>query len=130
MTVDDAVTVDAALDGLLILWHAWASTEHVGQGYPSEAPGCKLYRVSRQYDYDNGAMDGEVDATMGAAVDALVNQMKEPYRTAIHINARNLKTGVSVWSSGRLPIDPQERATILMDARTQITKKLQSAGLL
>lgn len=129
--IDEAVqTIEASLDALLIIWHTWSSADQVGQGYPSEAPGCKLYRVSRQYDTDNGALDGEVDAALGAAVDALVNQMQDPYRTAIHINARNLKTQVSVWSSGRLPFDPVERARIVAEAREQIARKLQAHGLL
>lgn len=129
--IDEATqTLEASLDALLIIWHTWASAEQVGQGYPSEAPGCKLYRVSRQYDTDNGALDGEVDSTLAAAVDALVSQMIDPYRTAIHMNARNLKTRVHVWSSGRLPFDPVARAKIVADARTQIMRKLQSAGLM
>lgn len=129
--IDEATqTTEASLDALLVIWHTWASSEQVGQGYPSEAPGCKLYRTSRQYDTDNGALDGEVDATLGAAVDALVSQMIDPYRTAIHMNARNLKTRVHVWSSGRLPFDPVARAKIVADARTQIMRKLQSAGLM
>lgn len=129
--IDEATqTTEASLDALLVIWHTWASADQVGQGYPSEAPGCKLYRVSRQYDTDNGALDGEVDATLAAAVDALVQKMADPYRTAIHVNARNLKTRVHAWSSGRLPFDPVERARIIVEARSQITRKLQSAGLM
>lgn len=125
-----ALTIEASLDGLLLIWHEWASSERVGQGYPSEAPGCKLYRVSRQYDYDNGAADHDADASIGAAVDALVQQMIDPHRTAITFNARNLKTGVTVWRSPRLPACPVELSIVIMEARNQITRKLQSAGLL
>ena len=124
------LTIEASLDGLLIIWHEWASTERVGQGYPSEAPGCKLYRVSRQYDYDNGAADSDADATLGAAIDAIVQQMQDPHRTAITFNARNLKTGLTVWRSPRLPLCPVERSIVIMEARNQITRKLQSVGLL
>ena len=126
----EATAIDVSLDALLVIWHQWASGEQVGQGYPSEAAGMKMYRVSRQYDYDNGAIDGEVDATVGAAVDALVSQMQDPHRTAIHINARNLKTGVHVWGSARITCDPVERAVIVLEARNQLMRKMQAAGLM
>ena len=129
--IDEAAqTIEASLDALLVIWHTWASSEQVGQGYPSEAAGMKLYRASRQYDHDNGALDGDVDSTIGAAVDALVNQMVDPYRNAIHVNARNLKTGVSAWGSARLPFDPIAQAQIIQEAREQIRRLLQSEGLL
>lgn len=129
--IDEATqTLEASLDALLIIWHKWASSESVGQGYPTEAPGTKMYRVSRQYDYENGAIDGEVDSTVAAAVDALVQTMIDPHRTAIHMNARNLKTGVHVWRSARIPFDPVERARIVVEARSQLMRKLQAAGLM
>lgn len=121
---------EASLDALLIIWHTWASSESVGQGYPSEAPGTKMYRVSRQYDYENGAIDGEVDSTVASAVDHLVDTLVDPYRTAIRLNAKNLKTGVHVWRSPRLTFDPVERARIVVEARSQLARKLQAAGLL
>jgi hypothetical protein len=127
---NETLTIEASLDGLLMIWHEWASSERVGQGYPSEAPGCKLYRVSRQYDTDNGAADSDADASIGAAVDALVQQMQDPHRTAITFNARNLKTGACVWMSPRLPMCQTERAIVVMEARNQITRRLQSAGLM
>lgn len=128
--IDEALALEASLDGLLVIWHTWASSEQVGQGYPAEAAGMKLYRPSRQHDDINGALDGDIDATIGAAVNALVNQMVDPYRNAIHVNARNLKTGVSAWGSARLPFDPIARAQIIQEAREQIRRLLQSEGLL
>lgn len=128
--IDEALALEASLDGLLIIWHTWASGEQVGQAYPSSAPGCALYRASRQYDTENGAMDGDVDSAIGAAVDAAVQKMENPYRTAIHINARNLVIKVSVWGSARLPVDPVERAKIMATARDQLRRRLQSDGLL
>jgi hypothetical protein len=124
------LTIEASLDGLLIVWRKWQQAESVGQGYPTTAPGCKLYRASRQYDDSNGALDSDMDATLGAAVDAHIEEIAQPHKTALHLDARNLVTGVSVWSSARLPIDPMARAIIVAEARGQLIRRLQSAGLM
>lgn len=126
----EATAIDASLDALLVLMHHASSHERVVAGYPSEAAGMKLYRASRQYDHDNGAADGDADACLGHAVEIQVEKMHEPHRTAIRINARNLATGHHVWGSARLPLDPVERAVILLEARNHIMRKLQTEGLL
>lgn len=130
MIVDVEKQLDASLDAHLMLWHSWARGEHVGQGYPSEAAGMKMYRPSRQYDYENGAIDGDVDSTIAAAIEAAVEEMRDPHRTCLRIEARNLATGVRVWVSARLPMCPVERSVIRMEARNQLLRKLQSLGLL
>lgn len=126
----EATAIDASLDALLILMHEASSHERVVAGYPSEAAGMKLYRPSRQYDHDNGAADCDADASLGHAVEAQVDQMAEPHRTAIRVNARNLATGHHVWSSARLPLCPVERSILIMEARNQIMRRLQTEGLL
>lgn len=129
--MEHAVTaIDASLDALLILMHEASSHDSVAAGYPASAAGMKLYRPSKQHDGDNGAADSDADASLGHAVEAQVDQMLDPHRTAIRINARNLATGVHVWGSARLPLDPVERAIMLMEARNQIMRRLQAAGLL
>lgn len=130
MIVDVEKQLDASLDAHLILWHSWAHNERMGQGYPSEAAGMKMYRTSRQYDYENGAIDGDVDSTIAAAVEAAVSEISDPHRTSLCIEARNLATGVRVWVSARLPMCPVERSVIRMEARNQLLRKLQARGLL
>jgi hypothetical protein len=122
--------LDATLDSLLRLMHEYASAERVGQGYPSNAPGCSLYRASRQYDHDNGASDSDRDAELGAAVSAVVDQMADPHRTCLRIEGRNISTGVRVWISARLPLCPVERSVIRQEARNQLARRLQAAGLM
>jgi hypothetical protein len=56
--------------------------------------------------------------------------MCEQHRTALQLNARNLCTGRSVWTSARLPADAEMRAHILANARVSLTVKLQNAGIL
>ena len=123
-------TIEASLDALLIMWHTFASQEGVGWGYPSRAPASHQYRCSRQYDDQNGSLDGDVDKQIAMAVGHQVEKIADPHRTALHINARNLKVGVSVWSSPRLPADQLERARIVSDARDMLARRLIAEGLL
>lgn len=123
-------TIEASLDALLIMWHTFASQERLGWGYPSRAPASHQYRCSRQYDDQNGSLDGDVDKQIAKAVGHQVDKMTEPHRTAIHINARNLKVGVSVWQSTRLPSDQLERARIVSDARDMLARRMIAEGLL
>lgn len=123
-------TIEASLDALLIMWHTFASQEGVGWGYPSRAPASHQYRCSRQYDDTNGAIDGDVDRNIAQAVGHQVDKIADPHRTALHINARNLKTGVSVWSSPRLPTDQIERAHVVAAARNMLARRLMAEGLL
>lgn len=56
--------------------------------------------------------------------------LEDPYYSAIIILARNCYTGRKVWLSPRLPKDPIERGTIILEARNQLTKRLLSAGVM
>ena len=123
-------TIEASLDALLVMWHTFASQEGVGWGYPSRAPASHQYRCSRQYDDTNGAIDGDVDRHIAQAVGHQVDKIADPHRTALHLNARNLKTGVSVWSSPRLPTDQIERAHVVAAARNMLARRLMAEGLL
>jgi len=122
--------LDATLDSLLKLMHEYAAGDRFGQGYPSNAPGCSLYRASRQYDHDNGASDSDRDMELGAAVSAIVDQMMDPHRTSLRIEGRNLSTGVMSWHSAILPLCPVELSVIRQEARNQLAKRLQSVGLM
>lgn len=130
MIDEQTKTIEASLDALLIMWHTHASMEGVGWGYPSRAPASHQYRCSRQYDDQNGSLDGDVDKQIAKAVGHQVDKMTEPHRTAIHINARNLKVGVSVWQSPRLPADQIERAHVVAAARNMLARRLMTEGLL
>lgn len=130
MIDEQTKTIEASLDALLIMWHTFASQEGVGWGYPSRAPASHQYRCSRQYDDQNGSLDGDVDMQIAKAVGHQVDKMTEPHRTAIHINARNLKVGVSVWQSPRLPADQIERAHVVAAARNMLARRLMTEGLL
>lgn len=87
-------------------------------------------RSSRQWDSESDVLDGTLHNSQMEAFDFHVNELDSISRTALAIQARNLATGCKVWTSARLPVDVVERANILQKARNNLTKRLQSAGIL
>lgn len=122
--------IEHLLNDHLVRWHNWCSRYRFGKGYPSSDVTCRQSRTSKQYDYDNGAMDATVEDSIAEAFDAAMDKVDQPHRTALSIQARNLATGANVWSSPRLPPDPMERSKILMEARNILLKVLASTGVM
>jgi hypothetical protein len=120
---------DEALNDLLSRWHSWACDERTALGYPTVSVTAKQYRASRQYDDANGALDQDVENVIMDGVNACVWSIREPFRTALHINARNLSTGAFVWRSPRLPEDQMACAFMVSDARGMLIIKLRDRGL-
>lgn len=118
------------LNDLLARWHAWCAGNVVGVGYPVVNAASRLYRPSRQYDDQNGALDAGVDAVLMEGVNAIIEQIGQPHRTALAVQARNLQVRAQVWSSPRLPSDPMERAVLLVAARKIFRDGLARADLL
>lgn len=118
------------LDDILSRWHSWA------KGYvPIPVCGADpMFRNAkssgRHWDSTSEVIEDEIQGKILEAVDFQVSEMQDPHRTAIHFLARNLATGRSVWLSKRLPEDPLERATIVADARNQLTRRLMQAGVM
>jgi len=75
-------------------------------------------------------MEDEAERIKMEAMDFHVYEMEDPYRSAILILARNCYTGRSVWLSPRLPKDPLDRAQIVGQARTMLTRRLMAAGVM
>lgn len=120
---------DAILDDLLSRWHHWqVSSPHKG-GFPARSAGMDDWRCSRQYDAENGALDGDLEACTMRGLDFQVSEMRDPHRTAIYLNARNLSTGVKVFRSLRLPQDFEACARIVVEARGILLIRLTAAGI-
>jgi len=122
--------VNEALNDLLRRWHAHCLGYSHGKGYPSVDSACRYSRTSRQYDDQNGALDSAVDSKIMEGVDGVMWNIQQPYLTALQFQARNLFTGKQVWTSPRLPVDPQERAVILIEARNILLRGLAKAGVM
>ncbi len=127
LLVDDTEEV---INDLLSRWHTWASQFVHVAGFNTCASAMQQFRASRQYDSENGALDQDVENRIMAAVDACIDRVEQPFRTALWINARNLVTGAAVWQSARLPADPLARAKVVTEARAKLADRLASRGML
>lgn len=118
---------DYLLDDLITGWYRWA------KGYSENVHAkCAMFtdvKSSRQWDSENDVVDSTLHNTTMKAVDFSISSLEPVHRTAINLQARNLACGVNVWTSPRLPTDPFERTTILIEARTTLLRRLMSAGV-
>ena len=118
------------VNDLLSRWHAWCAGHSYASGFSSVNAACRMARASRQYDDTNGSLDAQIDVSLMEAVDAQLNEIAQPWRAALDVLARNLHTGVSVWSNPRLPLDDRARAELVYVARKKFVERLARAGLL
>jgi hypothetical protein len=128
-TLESQRTLAEHVSDLLARWHCWSAGHSLVHGYPTQSSSCRAARASRQYDDENGGLDAHVDAVLMQAVDGVVDQIPDPWRTALAVQARNLHTGRQVWSSPRLPVCPMLRGQIVVQARRKFIEGLARGGL-
>jgi hypothetical protein len=113
------------LIGLLVLWHRCEQSGALrALGLPAECPSTAGYRTSRQYDDANGAAETDARGQLAKAVGQVVSSIHEPYRTALHVVARNHATGIQVWASPRLPEDGSALADVVSEALALFQERL------
>lgn len=117
------------LDDLLSRWHSYCRAYRANQQTPRD-PVFRDTKSGRGWDSTDEIIEDEINGSMMEAIDFQVSEMKDPHRAAIYALARNLSTGRSVWLSPRLPKDPLARATVVAEARNQITKRLMAVGVM
>jgi len=117
------------LNSLMCDWHRWAmGYQHVGG--INTSPMFREVKNGRQWDTIDEIIDGDIENSRMEAIDHIIMGLCDVFRTSLQIQARNLYTGRSVWSSARLPQDMGERQQILADARMALSAKLRDAGIL
>ena len=120
----------AILDDLLRQWHAHC------KGYsPVPVAGAdpmfRNAKAGRGYDTTAEIIEDELHGSTMESIDFQVDQMQDPWRAAIHEIARNLWTGQSVWKHPRLEkLDSWDRAAVVEEARSQLTRRLMAAGVM
>jgi hypothetical protein len=118
----------AELDDILSRWHHWSASRPISRGYAPKSLVCGEYKVSRQYDDSNGALDSDLESATMKTVDFQVSEMADPYRSCIHALARSLCCGYAVWSSPRVPYG--QRKEVEAKARVLIVARLVGAGVM
>lgn len=116
------------LNGLLADWHQWMQGYQAVAGHGTSAMFTGV-RSSRQWDSESDLVDVALHNEQMKAVDFHIGELCSVYRTALCINALNLATGRSVWTSARLPTDAKQRAEVLQAARTGLICRLRDAGI-
>lgn len=119
----------AILDDLLSRWHSHCRAYRANQQAPRD-PIFRDAKSGRGWDTTADVIEDEIHGSMMEAIDFQVSEMQDPHRAAIYVLARNLSTGRSVWLSPRLPVDPLERATVVAEARNQLTSRLMRCGVM
>ena len=115
-------------DSILGDWHRWAQGyKHVGSVGASAM--FNQAKSPRGYDSESEIADNSLHNAQMATINFLVFELPSDQCTSIQIYARNLVTGKSVWTSARLPTDPEARARLLSNAKATLMKKLISAGV-
>lgn len=127
MTLEES---DASLDDLLFRWHRWQQSYRAVSGWRRSSLVLDRYVSGRHYDADNGALDDEIEADTMHTMEFEVGEMPEPWRSAIHQEARNMVVGAAVFVSPRLPSDLRQRQRVIAEARQKLRVRLLSAGLL
>lgn len=85
------------------LWHAWSrSSDRCARGYNSVSAGFGGYRARGRWGGDCGDMDAAADAALCRAIEQAVQAVPDPWRTALHVEARNIDAPARVWRSARL----------------------------
>lgn len=127
---------DYILDSLLGDWHNWQ------RGYelcpvPAADPMFRNAKSGRSWDSTQEIIETEISSSTMESMDFEISGdkhgqggMPEPHRSAIYAHARNLASKHAVWSSPRLPADPQERAILVLEARVMLIKRLLRAGVM
>lgn len=119
------------LDELLCVWYEWQQHSRVGRGFAPKALVVGDFRPGRQYDAESGVLDDELDVRRARAVDfAVTEQMEDPFRAAIYNEARNVATGLAVWTSPRLPANRADRELVVVTARELLANLLRMAGVM
>lgn len=126
--MNDRLNEAAVLDDLLSRWHHWCSSKPSSRGYAPKSLVCGDYKVSRQYDDSNGALDSDLESSTMKVVDFQVSEVPDPYRSCIHALARSLCCGYAVWTSPRVPYE--QRQEVEAQARARITARLVAAGVM
>lgn len=123
-------TAEQLLSDILGEWHEWAKGYQHNRAYPGRSSGCGDYRPSRQYDGENGSLDAVQHIERMKTVDFEVSQIEEPGRSGLHMNARAIALGVSVFRSPRLPEDRIAALKIIAEARQELTRRLLARGVM
>ncbi len=90
--IDDS---DAILDDLLCRWYEWQRAYGHARGFAPRSAVVGEFRVSRQWDDFNGALDEQIEKDLMTQVDFQISELPDEQRWTIQFLARALAWGAS-----------------------------------
>lgn len=122
--------IQSILSGMLADWHRWSTHTHHRGGFAGKAAGFGQSRSNSQFDWENGLESEMVDKRIMQGFDNAIQRVPQPWHTALQFEAKNLAVRYQVWTSPRLPKDPQEREVLVLEARVKLLRELAKDGVL
>lgn len=122
--------LQAGLDDILCRWHQWQGKAVLTRGMNRRSLVVGDYQPEGGYRVDDDAVDADTEHRTMRVVDFQLRQMVDPYRTAIHVIARAVTHGVTIFHSPRLPHDREALDAICTEARRQAIVRLSRVGVL
>lgn len=109
------------------VWHAWSATsERCARGYAGVSAGFGLYRSRARHDAGDD-LDAAAELAEARSVDEVVQRLADPWRTALHVEARNIHAPARVWASARIHHEDLQR--VVTEARRMLWHGMVARGL-
>lgn len=124
--------IDGQLNRLLAQWFEWSRGYQHTRGYSGSDATCRDYNTPTHWDWRNGAEDERAHQQRMKGADSAIKRVPNeprPWRLSLEIQAANLHSEASVWSSDRLPKGP-ELDVLLLEARNRLLMELREEGVM
>ncbi|MEX3690807.1 hypothetical protein AB3X91_11820 [Paraburkholderia sp. BR14263] len=118
------------IDAVLIDWYEWSEGYAPALGYGRADATCRGFKISRQWmEYDDlsSAVDGQLRASTGKAVEPIVLGLALHHRIAVTTAVRNFIAGGVVF---RNPRSPETQDADYADAKRAMMPALVVKGLI
>jgi hypothetical protein len=127
MTLDESGQVET----LLLEWHRWQDTYRPALSGGRCDATCRGYQISKQLmtPAERAAQaDMKIWKANSEAVDVCVDTLSWQMRAAIQVSMKNKRSGASVWSNPRIPME--ESHALYQDAKEVLFPKFDARGLI
>lgn len=94
------------IDAVLTEWYEWSQAYEPALGHGRASASCRDFKISNQWmDYDDlsEAVDRQLRAATGEAVDPLIQKLSLQHRVAVMTACRNFVAGAFVFRNPRSP---------------------------
>ncbi len=129
----EAMTLDESqqTEELLIQWHRWQDSYRPALGGSRCDATCRGYQISNQLmtaAERAEQADRKIWEANSVQVDLCVDRLTWQQRAAVQTSMRNKRSGASVWSNARIPVE--ESHALYQDAKDLLFPMFDARGLI